>query len=143
MVHPTIAIINGAGTPSSQYASLCTDFSLRDYPTVSHDPPSITAEDATSITVDNDITFIRDSVLAPLLSAGKNVVLLCHSYGGAYGASAIRGLSFRERAARGESGGILGIIYIASFCVAPGESALQALGIGSEIPQWVGSGVRI
>ena len=138
MPQPTIALINGAATTTEHYTSLMSDFSARGYPIVSKDPPSITAEDATTVTVDVDIAFVRNDVLAPLLAEGKDIVLLCHSYGGTYGAAAVQGLSKKERATKGKSGGIIGIIYIASFCNEPGESALQTMGLGAEAPDWVG-----
>jgi hypothetical protein len=141
MENPTIAIIAGAATTTEHYASLRKDIKSKGYPTACENPPSITADDATAITVDVDVAFIRDRVLAPLLSEGKEVILLCHSYGGTYGAGAVQGLSKRERAAKGEKGGVIGIIYIASFCTEPGESAMQSLGLG-ELPAWIAPGVR-
>lgn len=140
MSNPTIAIICGACTTAEHYASLRGDIEASGYPTVCKGPPSITAEDATTVTVDVAIAFIRNSVLAPLLADGKDVILLFHSYGGTYGAGAVQGLSKKERSEKGEKGGVVGIIYMASFCTVPGESALQAIGI-EEIPVWVGPGV--
>lgn len=141
MPNPTIVIIQGAATTAEHYASLRQKFEAKGYPVISQDPPSITAEDATIVTIDVDIGFVRDAVLGPLLAESKDIVLICHSYGGSYGAGAVRGLSKKERTAKGEQGGVIGIIYIASFCTEPGESALQTLGIGDEIPVWVGPGV--
>jgi hypothetical protein len=138
---PTIAIMAGAATPAEFYDSLAKDFESIGYPTVCKDPPSITAEDATTVTVDVDVAFVRDSVLGPLLAKDKDVILLCHSYGGTYGAGAVQGLSKKERVSKGEKGGVIGIIYIASFCTEPGESALQTIGV-AEIPSWIGPGVR-
>ncbi|KAF2179041.1 hypothetical protein K469DRAFT_674683 [Zopfia rhizophila CBS 207.26] len=129
MANPTIAIIAGAATTAEHYGSLRPAFEAKGFPTACVDPPSITVEDATTVTVDHDINFVRDIVLAPLLGEGKDVVLLLHSYGGTYGAAAVNGLSKKERAEKGEKGGVLGLIYAASFCTEPGQSALQALGM--------------
>jgi hypothetical protein len=140
MLNPTIAVIPGAATTAEHYASLCKDIEANGYPTVCKDPPSITAEDATKVTVDVDIAFVREEVLAPLLAEAKDIILLCHSYGGTYGAGAVQGMSKTERTGNGKQGCVVGIIYIASFCTDPGESALEALRIAG-VPAWVCSGV--
>ncbi|KAF2655854.1 hypothetical protein K491DRAFT_745997 [Lophiostoma macrostomum CBS 122681] len=141
MANPTIAIIAGATVTMDHYASLRKDIDSKGYPTVCHNPPSITMDDATMVTVDVDVAFVRNTLLAPLLSGGKDVILLCHSYGGTYGAGAVQGLSKRERVARSEMGGVVGIIYIASFCTEPGESTMEALGL-SELPAWLALGEK-
>ncbi|KAF2864664.1 hypothetical protein BDV95DRAFT_600382 [Massariosphaeria phaeospora] len=129
----------GAATTAEHYGGLRADLEAKGFPTVCGNPPSIEAEDATAVTVDTDVAFARDTMLAPLLDEGKDIILLCHSYGGTYGAGAVQGLSKKERASKGQKGGVIGIIYAASFCTEPGESALQTLGI-AEIPSWIGPG---
>ncbi|KAJ4360450.1 uncharacterized protein N0V89_001013 [Didymosphaeria variabile] len=102
-------------TTASHYAALVQDLEAAGYPTISLDPPSITYPDATTVIADTDIAFVRAFVLVPLLAEGKDVGLLCHSYGGTHGAGAVQGLSKEDSAVRGQQGGIVGIVYIASF----------------------------
>lgn len=129
MTNPTIAIISGASTVPELYAPLQSAFETKGYPTVVTEPPSITSADATTVTLDTDVEYVRLSVLAPLLAEGKDVVLLLHSYGGAYGAAAAQGLSKTQRLGNGEKGGVVGIVYAASFVVEPGQNALEALAV--------------
>ncbi|KAF2798545.1 hypothetical protein K505DRAFT_321763 [Melanomma pulvis-pyrius CBS 109.77] len=129
MTTPTIAIIAGASVVPELYAPLQSAFETKGYPTVVTEPPSITTADATTVLVDTDVEYVRLSVLAPLLAEGKDVVLLLHSYGGAYGAAAAQGVSKKERLEKGEKGGVVGIVYAASFVVEPGQNALEALAL--------------
>ncbi|KFY15305.1 hypothetical protein V492_02086, partial [Pseudogymnoascus sp. VKM F-4246] len=66
--------------------------------------------------------------LLPLLEEGKDVVVVCHSYGGIPAGGAARGLAKKEREARDEKGGVLGLIYLTSFVVPEGVSLVQFLG---------------
>ncbi|KAH8648481.1 hypothetical protein BX600DRAFT_442770 [Xylariales sp. PMI_506] len=129
MESPTVVIIPGAATPVELYSLLRSAIEARGFETACSDPPSITADNATAVNVENDVEHVRETILAPLLAANKQVVVLMHSYGGTYGAAAVKGLSVRERIGKDESGGVLGLIYAASFCTEPGQSALDALGL--------------
>ncbi|KAI9162963.1 hypothetical protein HJFPF1_04558 [Paramyrothecium foliicola] len=134
----TIVLVAGAATPVELYSQLQRAIESTGLRVVCGDPPSITADDATTITVEDDVKFLRESVLHPCLAEGQDVVLLMHSYGGTYGAAAAQGLSKKERSEQGKPGGIVGLIYAASFCTNPGESALDALGavegLGTVVP---------
>jgi hypothetical protein len=133
MTNPTIAIVCGATTTTEHYAGLRAAFEAQGYPTVCANPPSITHEDAASVTVDTDANFIRDQVLLPIVDSGEDVVLLMHSYGGVYGGVAVKRLSKREQLELGKTGEVLGLIFIASFSTKVGESAMDALASGEEL----------
>ncbi|OAR00468.1 hypothetical protein LLEC1_05558, partial [Akanthomyces lecanii] len=55
------------------------------------------------------------SLLETLVSAGKRVVVVAHSYAGPIGNAAIIGLSERERAAKSLPGGVVGLIALCAF----------------------------
>jgi hypothetical protein len=64
-----------------------------------------------------------------LLNAGKEIVLVAHSYGGTPGCSATENHTIAERSARGEKGGIKAILFIASILVSKrGTTLAEALG---------------
>lgn len=65
-----------------------------------------------------DIAYVR-SVLLELIEQGKDVVLLCHSFAGVICACAIEGLHKKDRAAQGQTGGLIGVIYMAAFVPSP------------------------
>ena len=52
--------------------------------------------------------------------------MLLHSYGGAAGTEAVRGLSRKERAAQKLGGGVVHLIYICAFMLQVGESVGSA-----------------
>ncbi len=68
-----------------------------------------------------DAHVVRDLVIS-LIDQSRDVVLILHSYGGAVGAEAIKGLSMRERAAEGLQGGVTRLIYMCGFMLQVGES---------------------
>ncbi len=55
------------------------------------------------------------ALLETLVSAGKRVVVVAHSYGGPIGSAAIIGLSEQERAAKSLPGGVVGLIALCAF----------------------------
>ena len=61
----------------------------------------------------DDIVSIRAVVESYVVSANKEVVLVTHSAGGFLGSNAIQKLGSRERAERGEKGGVIKIVFLA------------------------------
>lgn len=89
-----------------------------EYPSVGAEPPTKTMYD--------DADAVR-AVLAPLIDAGRKVVLVVHSYGGLVGAEAVRGLDEKQKE------GILLLVYLSAFVTPKGLSILQMLG-GQPLP---------
>jgi hypothetical protein len=55
------------------------------------------------------------AALTPLVNAGKNVVMVMHSYGGAPGSAAVKGLTRAVRQTAGLPGGVIELVYMAAF----------------------------
>ena len=55
------------------------------------------------------------TALLPLLDAGREAVLVCHSHGGVAGSAAVEDQTLADRAARGLLGGVKAVVYISSF----------------------------
>lgn len=81
-----------------------------------------------------DVEAIRKAILAEL-DRGQDVVLVTHSYGGVPGASALRGLSTKDRTAAGFSTSVVALAMLCSFIV-PAGSSLADLRRDREIPPW-------
>lgn len=79
-------------------------------------------------TMYDDAAFIATHA-AQLADAGKDVMLITHSYGGTPGTESIRGLSKKQRQRDGMKGGIVGLAYITSLVPNVGEpaSSVQAV----------------
>ncbi|KAI0482285.1 Alpha/beta hydrolase fold-1 [Xylariaceae sp. FL0804] len=108
---PTIVAFPGAFHPASCLDAMARaledlGFSVETYTLPSVGKPSGSIED--------DIAYFR-SVLTRHLDAGREVILVVHSYAGVPGGASIAGLDQRGRGARGEKGGVLGIIYQTAF----------------------------
>lgn len=83
---------------------------------------------------DEDAGIIRSAV-EELLDAGKDVLLVVHSYGSIPACDAIVGLSKTEREAHGRAGGVVALVYIAAFILPEGASLIDGLG-GNDLPWW-------
>ncbi|KAL8896117.1 MAG: hypothetical protein Q9207_007871 [Kuettlingeria erythrocarpa] len=82
-----------------------------------------------SLTVKDDVQALLAELLHPLiLQERKEIVLYLHSYAGFPGSAAIAGLSKQERSAKGEEGGIVGLIYQSGFCPTLGDTLVKMIG---------------
>ena len=86
------------------------------------------------LTIKDDVALMLAALLNPLIvEQGKDVVLYLHSYAGFPGSAAIQGLSKQARMAKGQSGGIIGLIYQSAFIPLEGDTLLKMIG-GSYAP---------
>ena len=85
--------------------------------------------DSPGRTVDDDIKFIRERLLEPLImKEEQDIVLYLHSYAGFPGSAAIEGFSKQERLAKAEGGGVVGLIYQSAFVPGKDATLLEILG---------------
>lgn len=68
-----------------------------------------------------DAQAVRDQILT-LIEDHREVIMLLHSYGGAVGTEAVKGLSKKERATQDLPGGVVHLIYMCAFMLQVGES---------------------
>ena len=88
--------------------------------------------------IEDDLSKIRQVVLAQL-GAGKEVVVVTHSYGCIPGPAALTDLSTETRKASGQAGGVRAVVLIAGFFCPPGGTMLDAMG-GQLLPQYLHEG---
>ena len=108
----TVAIVPGAYHTPVHFDTFISFLHAEGYPTVSKQLPSVDAATPSTTTSERDSHFIVDQILTPLLDAGKDIVLVAHSYGGCPAGAAANGLSKAERIAAGKKGGIIGLIWV-------------------------------
>ena len=73
-----------------------------------------------------------------LVDAGKDVLVVCHSYGGIVGSQAITAdLTKAERAKEGLDGGVVHMLYLCAFVVPVGRSLGEALLGKNELPPFI------
>ena len=133
---PTIVLVPGAWHLPIHYSLLILKLKSYGFPVESEKLPSVNSPKPKEQSVAKDADFIKNSVLKPLLDAGKDVVMLLHSYGGCPGSVAAKGQSKTERAAAGKKGGVVGLIFMCAF-VAPEGASLKGSLPGGVYDPWV------
>ena len=132
---PVIVLAPAAWHSPVHYAEYTTQLNLAGFDTIAERLPSCGSSNPQAQSVAVDAAFITQHLLMPSINAGKEVVLIMHSYSGGPGAMAAKGLSLAERRAAGKSGGIVGLIFIAAFLAKNGQSLLS--GGGGQYAPWV------
>lgn len=132
---PTILAVPGAWHTVESFDTVKKIFTDRNYDFVSQNAPGVT--DANS-TVTEDAASLRTNLLQPLVEAGKDVIVMMHSYGGMYGSQAVQGLSKREREQSGKQGGVISLIYVSAVTPLEGKTTLDMMGTDAQhLPTWV------
>ena len=133
---PTIVLVPGAWHSPIHYDLLFSQLRNFGYPIVSGPLPSCDSPHPRTETVAGDAEYVRKTLLLPLINAGKDVVLVMHSYGGCPGSTAAAGLSKAAQTAAGKPGGIIGLIFMCGFIAHEGDSLLSTLP-GEKFNPWV------
>ncbi|RAH70676.1 alpha/beta hydrolase [Aspergillus aculeatinus CBS 121060] len=131
-----IVIVHGAWHSPSHYSDFTTALRKRGYEV--HVPRLLTMNGVRppNAHLEDDTDLIRTYVES-LVEAGREVIVLMHSYGGQVGTNALTGLSTAQREAQGLSGGVSQLVYIAAFAVTEGTSMIdlvEAHGHGEYMP---------
>ncbi|RAH50418.1 alpha/beta hydrolase [Aspergillus brunneoviolaceus CBS 621.78] len=128
--NPTLIFCPGAWYPPTAFEPLAAQFP--DHTTHLVAFPSI--QQATTVQdLQPDIDTLRDLVEQEA-NAGKEVVVISHSWSGLPVNSALDGLSTAERQAAGATGGVKKLIFISAFIPEVGESLIGAF--GGVPPDW-------
>lgn len=123
-IKPSLVVFPGAFHPSSCLDTFVERLQSAGFPTESHTLRSVGNPD---MGVGDDEAHMR-AVMKPHFDAGRDVVLVVHSYAGFPGCAAIGGgVDKRSREARGEKGGVLGVIYLAAFMPVEGDTVHKLL----------------
>lgn len=131
----TFVLVPGAWHSPVQDTFLISHLKSADFLIVAKRLPSLNSNNPKAVSVTTDATFIRDQILISLLDQGKDVVLVMHSYSGSPGAAAAKGLSKAERIDAIQSGGIIGLVFVAALLAPKGVSLKQA--VGGKFNDWV------
>ncbi|KZL80919.1 hypothetical protein CI238_06675 [Colletotrichum incanum] len=124
---PTILFTPGAWHQPWTFDLVRDNLANRGYPTAVVALASVGSTDV-NVGLDQDTEAIR-AELQRLVDAGREVVLVAHSYGGIPVANAVEGLNYKDRVAQEKTGGVLMIVYMASFAVPAEESLCDGAGI--------------
>ena len=71
-----------------------------------------------------DTAVVRKALQSLIVSEGKCVILVMHSYGGVAGTNAVSGLEATARMRNGEKGGVIHCLFLSAFLVPKGSSLI-------------------
>ncbi|ETN37393.1 uncharacterized protein HMPREF1541_08384 [Cyphellophora europaea CBS 101466] len=134
---PAIVLVPGGGHLARSFAPLTTYLTSHSYTATPVDLPSnlITIDPSTSAafptTYEADVAAVA-SAITTHADAGKDVVVLFHSYGGVPGNTACKDLLKASRQAQGKPGGVVHQIYFSSMALPLGMSPRKLA--GGELP---------
>jgi pimeloyl-ACP methyl ester carboxylesterase len=133
MAPPTLIFVPGSWHIPATWSKVTA--LLPQYKCICVELPSTTSDTTKGLTA--DITAVR-TVIAAETSAGNNVIVVVHSYGGAVGSSAIQGFTQpKEGSAEAGNGVVLGMVFIVTWFHPTGMSFMDALGgKAPEPPLW-------
>jgi len=134
---PTLVFIPGAWHTPEYFEGVISQLKAHGYPVRALRMPSVGGDDTS--TMADDAAYIQKTTSA-LAAEGKEIILVMHSYGGIPGTQSAKGLLQKERAAEGQRGGIIGLVYLAAFLLPAGQSLASFLG---SMPDWVKYNVSI
>ena len=126
---PLTLVVHGAWHRPAHYRALIRDLQARGHTVLAPPLASAGYDDSIEGKTHVDDTRRIHEVLLPYLDAGREAVILAHSYGGLPATAAVEHHTVAERTARGLPGGVVGIVYVAATpCVANGVSMYEAGG---------------
>lgn len=100
--------------------------------------PSVRIEPPFPKDLSDDIGAVR-AALNEAVAEENDVVLVMHSYGGFPGAAACKGMSKEDRSKDGKKGGVVRLVYIASFATKEGANLAggnEANKTGRSLAEW-------
>ncbi|KAJ5173008.1 hypothetical protein N7492_005601 [Penicillium capsulatum] len=124
MSKPTLVFAPGAWYPTTAFDPLIQK--LPEYSTRTVAFPSI-QQASTVQDLQPDINAVR-SIVTEEVDAGRDVVVVLHSWAGLPVSSALDGLSKSERNENNQPGGVTRLIFLAAFIPREGESLIGAFG---------------
>jgi pimeloyl-ACP methyl ester carboxylesterase len=124
---PTLVFVHGAWHDAKCFGSFLPLLTAHGYECKAVSLPSVGCELRGEEPIQNwdpDVEVIRLAILA-LLEAGKDVVLVVHSYGGTVGSEAVKGLEVSTPTRRGK---VVRLVYLAAMALQLGGWIWEATG---------------
>lgn len=132
----TCVLVHGAWHDTNTWNQVAPPMEAKQYRCVPVALPSAAADPPATFLA--DIEAVRDAIRAETVD-GRDVGVVAHSFGGAFGSSAIKGLTQQTQddslSAKNPSGHVLEMIMLASGFVHTGVSFIDRLG-GTPPPSW-------
>jgi pimeloyl-ACP methyl ester carboxylesterase len=118
---PTIVFVPGAWHTPECFELVETRLKSAGYEYIGVRTPSVCKESPFPKDGRDDVEAVR-TALNSALGDGNDVVVVMHSYGGFPGSAACKGMSKEDRMKGGKKGGVIRLVYIASFAIPEGTN---------------------
>ncbi|KAJ5375689.1 hypothetical protein N7517_007695 [Penicillium concentricum] len=128
MTNPSIVIVPGAWHRPAHFQGLIDELAKVDYDAEAVTMPSVDSSPPLA-SWDQDAQAVRQVIMTKL-DAGKDVVVLAHSFGGVAMSEGAKGLGKKERDSQGLKGGIIKLVYMCAMALPEGQTH-----IGQLVPQ--------
>lgn len=129
---PTVVIVPGAWQLAVGYSGFAKQIEALGFPTEVISFPSVGGTESPLPGLPEDVAVARKT-LSRFADEGRDILMLCHSYGGVVGSCAVEGLDFASRKKEGKTGGVILIAYMSAFMIPRGKSLLDMIG-GAPLP---------
>ncbi|RDW64594.1 hypothetical protein BP6252_10245 [Coleophoma cylindrospora] len=113
MAKPTIVFVPGLWEGPAVFEGVASVLETHGYPTAYAPLASTGHASPGNPNMLDDMRCIR-SAIKPLVSAGKEIVMVCHSVGGCLGSAAIKDLDKKSRSQSGAEGGVIQLVFLAA-----------------------------
>lgn len=124
---PTLLFVSGAWHTPQHFKPIRTICEAKGYPTEC--PLLRTIEACPPTNLMDDAEQMRELLKKLIEDECKDVLIICHSYGGLVTSQAADAdFSKESRATKGLDGGIIRIIFMAAFIMSPGQALVDAYG---------------
>ncbi|KAK8052600.1 hypothetical protein PG993_003985 [Apiospora rasikravindrae] len=129
---PAFLMVPGAWHTPAAFDLVREQLTRRGFESTAVDLLTVGPTDPLNQGVPEDAAAVR-AELEKLVNAGKEVMVVSHSYGGVPAAAAVEGFNIKDRAAKGQKGGVIMVLHMTSFAAQVGSSLMDSLG-GNPLP---------
>ncbi|KAJ5090591.1 hypothetical protein N7532_009275 [Penicillium argentinense] len=136
---PTVVLVHGAWHTPPNYQSYCEALQAQGFKVYCPRLPTCNGSSPPRASLPDDVACVRD-VVKSAVDSGERVLMIMHSYGGAVGTDAVKGLSLSERKAAGQPGGVIHLLYLCAYILEPGSTIweiVQAAGFDQLWDQYI------
>jgi hypothetical protein len=133
MSKPVILIVPGAWHQAQHYKRVTDGLEKHGYEAAGITLPTFNSRPPNAVW-DQDAETVRQLILKNL-DAGKDVIVVAHSFGGVAMSEAVKGLGKKAREAHGLKGGVVRLIYMCAMALPKGQSHIGQMSIGHDEPQ--------
>lgn len=120
-IKPAIVLVHGAWHVPEHYSDFVQQLHQAGFEVFCPRLPTCDERKRLKADMFDDAGLVRSLVIS-LIDDSREVIMLLHSYGGAVGTEAVKGLSRSERTINGLHGGVIRLIYMCGFMLQVGES---------------------